>query len=71
MPTRKLTEDELHQRNLELAEHVCSLEEAKQNKRQITGELNKEIKYHSELATRIAQEVNSGVIEVDPQGKLL
>ncbi len=70
MKTRKLTEQEIHQRNCELAENVCKREECLSRKADFLATTNKEIKYYSELIVRVAQEVNAGEIYEDPQGKL-
>ena len=71
MPKRKLTEEELHQRNIELAENVCRLEDCRERKSTLNAEVNKEIKYYAEIVVRLAQEINAGEITEDPQGKLL
>lgn len=70
MKTRKLTEQEIHVRNLELAENVCKREEALGRKANFLATTNREIKYYAELIVKIAQEVNAGEVYEDPQGKL-
>ena len=70
MAMRKLTQAELDQRSAELAENVCKLAEAKDRKSTLNAQLNKEIRYYNEIANKIAQEINAGEIEYDPQQRL-
>ena len=71
MTTRKLTAKELESASAGLADIVCRLEDAKQRKATLTAEINREMKLHQALILKLAQEVNSGEVEVDPQGQLL
>ncbi len=70
MVMRKLTPVEIDQRSLELAENVCRLAEARDRKATLSAQLNKEIRYYNEVITKIAQEINAGEIEYDPQQRL-
>ena len=70
MVMRKLTPAEIDQRSAELAEMCCKLAEAKDRKSTLSAQLNKEIRYYSEVITKIAQEINAGEIEYDPQQRL-
>jgi hypothetical protein len=67
---RKLTPVEIDQRSTELAEMCCRLAEARDRKSTLSAQLNKEIRYYSEVITKIAQEINAGEIEYDPQQRL-
>ena len=70
MAMRKLTPAEIDQRSAELAESVCKLAETKDRKSTLNAQLNKEIRYYNEIVNKIAQEINAGEVEFDPQQRL-
>ncbi len=63
---RKLTEEELHQRNVALAELVCKREEELARKSEVVKEIGKVVRYLNDQIVQIAQEINLGEIEDNP-----
>jgi hypothetical protein len=66
---RKLSDIEINERCIELAEHIGALEELNMRKATVTAQLRKDIKYHHEIVVRVSQEINSEEID-DTQGAL-
>jgi hypothetical protein len=66
---RELTDEEISKLYTEMLDHLNLLADAKQLKRDAGAEFNKEIKYHTEMAERIRQQINSGYAEPE-QGEL-
>lgn len=68
---RKLTEDELKQRHTALMDHLNMQADSEIRLADVGKEIRKEIKYHKSMIDALRVEINSGEVEVDPQGKLI
>jgi hypothetical protein len=70
MAPRELTENEIMQRNQELAEFVCKRIEALQRKADFQAAIRKEIRHYDGMIDQLAQEINAGHIEEEAQRSL-
>jgi hypothetical protein len=58
----KLTEHEVNQKSLELAEVVCELEDCQQRKKDFSAMIGKEIRSCKDRMSELAQELNDDAI---------
>jgi hypothetical protein len=71
MTTRKLTEEELLQRHKQLVAQLNELVDIEARKRTFNKEIRDELDDAKSQMTRLRREINSGEVEINPQGKLL
>jgi hypothetical protein len=71
MTTRKLTNDEILDRHKQLVGQLNEMVDIEARKRTFNKEIREELDEVKSQMTRLRREINSGEMEVNPQGKLL
>ena len=71
MTTRKLSEAEVLDRHRQLVAMLNEMVDIESRKRTFNHEVRDELAEVKSQLTRLRREINTGEVEIDPQGKLL